>query len=249
MSYEHQFVRLRLYNVFMGFLHLAQAAAVFILSNDFTLPITTSFVKYMPEMGKLWPVTETAVNLPLGPMVAIFLLMSAIAHFTVSSPGVFDKYVNNLKKGINYARWFEYAFSASWMIVIIVSLVAYLAYRKRSILPGKLQNLVEMTVERFFPALYFSLGIFLPLITVNCAIFGASLFMVIRKYDFVQSLAYGAGSGIGWMIAIIAVGAIREKLQKTARLPKGLEGPAITLFITGIMALAFMAFSGMIQIQ
>ena len=110
-------------------------------------------------------------------------------------------------------------------------------------------QLVEMTVERFFPSLYFSLGIFLPLITVNCAIFGASLFMIIRKYDFIQSLAYGAGSGIGWMLAIIAISAIREKLQKTAKLPRGLEGPAITLIITGLLALAFLAFSGMIRVQ
>jgi Na+-transporting NADH:ubiquinone oxidoreductase subunit E len=110
-------------------------------------------------------------------------------------------------------------------------------------------QLVEMTVERFFPALYYILGIFLPLITVNCAILGASLFLIIREYTLVQSMAYGAGSGIGWMIAIIAVGAIREKVQKSAKLPKGLEGPALTLIITGIMALAFTAFSGMIQIQ
>jgi len=110
-------------------------------------------------------------------------------------------------------------------------------------------QLVEMTVERFFPALYYILGIFLPLITVNCAILGASLFLIIREYTLVQSMAYGAGSGIGWMVAIIAVGAIREKVQKSAKLPKGLEGPALTLIITGIMALAFTAFSGMIQIQ
>jgi Na+-transporting NADH:ubiquinone oxidoreductase subunit E len=110
-------------------------------------------------------------------------------------------------------------------------------------------QLVEMTVERFFPALYYILGIFLPLITVNCAILGASLFLIIREYTLMQSMAYGAGSGIGWMIAIIAVGAIREKVQKSAKLPKGLEGPALTLIITGIMALAFTAFSGMIQIQ
>lgn len=96
----------------MGFLHLVQAIAVFILSNEFTLPITTSFVEYMPETGKLGPVTETVVNLPLGPMVAVFLLMSAIAHFTVASPGVFGRYVANLKKGINYAQCYEYAFSA-----------------------------------------------------------------------------------------------------------------------------------------
>jgi Na+-transporting NADH:ubiquinone oxidoreductase subunit E len=110
-------------------------------------------------------------------------------------------------------------------------------------------QLVEMMVERFFPALYYILGIFLPLITVNCAILGASLFLIIREYTLMQSMAYGAGSGIGWMIAIIAVGAIREKVQKSAKLPKGLEGPALTLIITGIMALAFTAFSGMIQIQ
>jgi Na+-transporting NADH:ubiquinone oxidoreductase subunit E len=110
-------------------------------------------------------------------------------------------------------------------------------------------QLVEMTVERFFPALYYVLGIFLPLITVNCAILGASLFLIIRKYTLIQSLAYGAGSGIGWMVAIIAVGAIREKIQRSANLPKGLEGAAITLIITGLMALAFTAFSGMIQIQ
>lgn len=110
-------------------------------------------------------------------------------------------------------------------------------------------QLVEMAMERFFPALYFVLGIFLPLITVNCAIFGASLFMVIRKYDFLQSLAYGAGSGIGWMLAIIAISAIREKIQKSSNLPRGLEGPAITLIITGFLSLAFLAFSGMIRIQ
>lgn len=110
-------------------------------------------------------------------------------------------------------------------------------------------QLVEMSVERFFPALYFVLGIFLPLITVNCAILGASLFMIIRDYTLLQSLAYGAGSGIGWMLAIIAVGASREKIQKSAKLPRGLEGPALTLIITGLMSLAFMAFSGMIQIQ
>ena len=110
-------------------------------------------------------------------------------------------------------------------------------------------QLVEMTVERFFPALYYALGIFLPLITVNCAILGASLFMIIREYTLGQAAAYGAGSGIGWMVAIIAVGAIREKIEKSIDLPKGLTGAGITLFITGLMSLAFIAFSGMIQIQ
>jgi len=110
-------------------------------------------------------------------------------------------------------------------------------------------QLVEMVVERYFPPLYYVLGIFLPLITVNCAILGASLFMIIRSYTLLQAMAYGAGSGVGWLLAITAVGAIREKIDKTGKLPKGLEGAGITLLITGILSLAFTAFSGMIQLQ
>jgi hypothetical protein len=103
----------------MGFLHLAQGATIFFLSNDFSLPITTSFLSFIPTAGKLGPVTDTIINLPFGPMIALFLLLSAIAHFTIASPGVFGWYVGNLKRGINYARWYEYAFSASLMIVLI----------------------------------------------------------------------------------------------------------------------------------
>jgi hypothetical protein len=103
----------------MGTFHLAQAIAVFVLSNDFTLPITTSFLSFEPATKTLKPVAETVINLPLGPMIAVFLLLSAIAHYTISFTGVFDWYVSNLKKGINYARWFEYSLSASVMIVLI----------------------------------------------------------------------------------------------------------------------------------
>ena len=109
-------------------------------------------------------------------------------------------------------------------------------------------QLVEMMIERSSPVLYVVLGIFLPLITVNCAILGVSLFMIIREYTFLQSVAYGAGGGIGWTLAIVAMGGIREKL-KGAKIPKPLEGPGIALIIAGLMALAFMAFSGMIQMQ
>jgi Na+-transporting NADH:ubiquinone oxidoreductase subunit E len=109
-------------------------------------------------------------------------------------------------------------------------------------------QLVEMIVERSSPVLYVVLGIFLPLITVNCAILGVALFMIIREYTFVQSVAYGAGSGIGWTLAIVAMGGIREKM-KGAGVPKPLEGAGITLIIAGLMALAFIGFSGMIQIQ
>ena len=105
MKYETPFTRLRTYNVFMGLLHLGQAAALFFLSNDFTLPITTSFLRLIPQTGRLEPTTDTVINLPLGAMVALFLLLSAIAHFIIVSPGVFGWYVSNLEKGINYVRW------------------------------------------------------------------------------------------------------------------------------------------------
>jgi hypothetical protein len=119
MSFELQFNRLRIYNIFMGFLHLAQAVFIIILSNDFSLPITTSFLTYDESVGKLWPATNTLVNLPLGIMVAVFLFLSAVAHLAVASPSMFNWYVNNLRKGINYARWYEYSLSASLMIVLI----------------------------------------------------------------------------------------------------------------------------------
>jgi Na+-transporting NADH:ubiquinone oxidoreductase subunit E len=109
-------------------------------------------------------------------------------------------------------------------------------------------QLTEMTIERYSEPLYQSLGIFLPLITVNCAILGVSLFMVIREYTFLTSFLFGLGSGIGWFIAIIAMAGIRQKL-KNAKVPPGLEGPGITLIIAGFMAMAFMGFSGMIAIS
>jgi Na+-transporting NADH:ubiquinone oxidoreductase subunit E len=109
-------------------------------------------------------------------------------------------------------------------------------------------QLVEMVIERSSPVLYVILGIFLPLITVNCAILGVALFMIIRDYTFLQSVAYGAGAGIGWTLAIVAMGGIRQKM-KGAQVPKPLEGPGITLIIAGLMALAFIGFTGMIQIQ
>ncbi len=104
-------------------------------------------------------------------------------------------------------------------------------------------QILEMILDKFFPALYNTLGIFLPLITVNCAILGGSLFMVQRDYDFVHSVVYGIGSGVGWALAIVALAAIREKL-KYSDVPKGLRGLGITFITVGLMALGFLAFSG-----
>jgi len=109
-------------------------------------------------------------------------------------------------------------------------------------------QLVEIVIERISPILYINLGIFLPLITVNCAILGSLLFLVIRDYNFLQSIAFGAGSGLGWMLAIVALAGIRQRM-KYSKVPPALEGPGIALIITGLMSLAFVGFSGMIPIQ
>ncbi len=109
-------------------------------------------------------------------------------------------------------------------------------------------QLVEMILERFIPNLYYTLGIFLPLITVNCAILGVALFLVIREYNLLQSLAFGAGGGIGWTLAILALAGIRQKVDET-KVPKGLQGPGFAMIVTGIMALAFIGFSGVLAIQ
>ncbi len=102
---------------------------------------------------------------------------------------------------------------------------------------------VEMIIDRFSQGLYRALGVFLPLIAVNCAILGTSLFMVERNYTFVESVVFGASSGAGWMLAIITMAAIRKKLAY-ANVPKGLEGFGISMIITGLMAMGFMIFSG-----
>ncbi len=106
-------------------------------------------------------------------------------------------------------------------------------------------QLVEMIIEKVSPALYGTLGIFLPLIAVNCAILGASLFMVQRDYSIVEATAYGAGSGFGWFLAIIALAAIREKL-KYSNVPNGLKGLGITMILTGLMGIAFKSFIGIV---
>ncbi|BFM16112.1 NADH:ubiquinone reductase (Na(+)-transporting) subunit E [Maricurvus nonylphenolicus] len=104
-------------------------------------------------------------------------------------------------------------------------------------------QILEMTLDKFFPALYNALGVFLPLITVNCAIMGASLFMVERDYDLAESVVFGVGSGVGWALAIAALAGIREKM-KYSDVPAGLRGLGITFITVGLMSLGFMSFGG-----
>ncbi|MFW6154582.1 MAG: electron transport complex protein RnfA [Planctomycetota bacterium] len=118
-------------------------------------------------------------------------------------------------------------------IVFIVTIAAFVQF-------------VEMIIDRYSPTLYQGLGIFLPLITVNCAILGASLFMIIRDYTFLETIGWGLGSGVGWAMAIVAMAGIRSRLANS-RIPRGLQGPGITLIIAGFMALAFIGFTGLFQ--
>ncbi len=104
-------------------------------------------------------------------------------------------------------------------------------------------QLVEMVVEKYSPALYAALGIFLPLITVNCAILGGSLFMVSREYSFGESVAFGLGGGFGWFLAIVAIAAIRERIRYSA-IPAPLRGLGIAFILTGLMGIAFMSLMG-----
>jgi len=134
-----------------------------------------------------------------------------------------------------------------WKILLPLGL-DYLMYILFIMVIAAFVQLLEMVLDRYLPALYYALGIFLPLITVNCAILGVSLFMVTRQYNFVQTFGFAVGSGIGWTLAITAMAGIRSRLSEKS-IPEGLRGVPITLIITGIMALAFMGFSGMVQIQ
>ncbi|OAT47160.1 Na(+)-translocating NADH-quinone reductase subunit E [Proteus hauseri ATCC 700826] len=106
-----------------------------------------------------------------------------------------------------------------------------------------LVQILEMFLDKFIPSLYHSLGIFLPLLTIHCAIFGATIFMVERDYTFTESITYGAGCGIGWLLAIVALSGLRERM-KYSDIPRGLRGLGITFVTVGLMSLGFMSFSG-----
>ncbi len=139
-----------------------------------------------------------------------------------------------LSKGA-LARWF-----GSQMQTVDLAFLGLICYIGTI---AAMVQILEMILDRFFPPLYNALGIFLPLITVNCAILGGTLFMVERKYTFSESCVYGFGSGFGWALAIVALAGIREKL-KYHNIPDGLKGLGITFITVGLVAMAFMSFGG-----
>jgi len=154
--------------------------------------------------------------------------------------------------GLGFAVVFVTTFTAAinWLLhtyVMVPLGIEFLELIVFIVVIAAFVQLVEMIIERFSPSLYFSLGIFLPLITVNCAILGVSLFMLNKEgFRFWESLVFGFGSGVGWLLAIVLMAGIREQIKED-KIPPGLRGSGITLIVTGIIALAFVAFSGIIK--
>lgn len=196
-------------------------------------------------MGTLSPwVIFFAAIFPANILLVYFLGMCSF--LAVSSQvktslglGLAVTFVITLTNALNYVAY--------WYLLVPLHL-EYLQYIVFIVVIAAAVQLSELVIERYSETLYLNLGIFLPLITVNCAVFGAALFMVIRKYNFVQSVLFGAGSGLGWLLAILALAGIRQRLNEK-RVPEPLRGPGIVIIIAGLMAIAFVGFSGMVQIQ
>lgn len=168
------------------------------------------------------------VKTALGLGVAVIVIMT----ITIPANNLIYQYL--LKKGA--LAWVN----PSWgdIDLTFLSLISFIG------VIAAMVQILEMTLDRFFPPLYNALGIFLPLITVNCAILGGSLFMQERDYNFSESCVFGFGSGVGWALAIAALAGIREKMRYSD-VPDGLKGLGITFMTVGLMALAFMSFGGM----
>ena len=199
------------------------------MADSFNLFIQAAFVENLALSFFLGMCTFLAISKRVA--TAIGLGLAVIAVQTITVPVNFLIYEFLLKEG-----------ALAWaglpdVDLSFLGLVCYIG------VIAALVQILEMTLDRYVPALYNALGIFLPLITVNCAILGGTLFMVERQYDLGQSVVYGVGSGFGWAIALIALAGIREKLRYSD-VPDGLQGLGITFIIVGLMSLGFMGFSG-----
>lgn len=199
------------------------------MADSFNLFIQAAFVENLALSFFLGMCTFLAISKRVA--TAIGLGLAVIAVQTITVPVNYLIYEYLLKEGaLTWAGLPDVDLS-------FLGLVCYIG------VIAALVQILEMTLDRYVPALYNALGIFLPLITVNCAILGGTLFMVERQYDLGQSIVYGVGSGFGWAIALIALAGIREKLRYSD-VPDGLQGLGITFIIVGLMSLGFMGFSG-----
>jgi Na+-transporting NADH:ubiquinone oxidoreductase subunit E len=199
------------------------------MENLISLAFRAIFVENMALAFFLGMCTFIAVSKKIATAIGLGISVIIVQMITVPTNNLLLTYL--LKPG-----------ALSWagldsVDLTFLSLISYIG------VIAAMVQILEMTLDKFFPPLYNSLGVFLPLITVNCAILGGSLFMEQRDYNFVESVTYGASSGFGWALAIAAMAGIREKL-KYSDIPDGLQGLGITFITAGLMSLAFMSFSG-----
>ena len=194
-----------------------------------SLFVKSVFIENLALSFFLGMCTFLAVSKRIGTAVGLGIAVMLVQTITVPVNNLI--YNHLLKEG-----------ALSWLGLPDIDL-SFLTYLAAIGVIAAIVQILEMTLDRFFPALYTALGIFLPLITVNCAILGGSLFMIEREYSFLESVVFGFGSGFGWALAITALAGVREKL-KYSDAPDGLQGLGITFISAGLMALGFMAFSG-----
>ncbi|MDE0825954.1 MAG: NADH:ubiquinone reductase (Na(+)-transporting) subunit E [Akkermansiaceae bacterium] len=199
------------------------------LESYLSIFLTAVFVENMALAFFLGMCTFLAVSKTIDTAVGLGIAVIAVMTLTVPVNNLIYQYV--LQEGA--LAWAGIPDSD----LSFLGLICYIG------VIAAMVQILEMALDKFFPSLYNTLGIFLPLITVNCAILGGVLFMVERNYNFAESTVFGFGAGVGWAIAIVALAGIREKL-KYSDVPAGLRGLGITFITVGLIALAFMAFSG-----
>jgi len=194
-----------------------------------SLFVKSIFIENLALAFFLGMCTFLAVSKKISTAIGLGIAVMVVQTLTVPANHLIHAYL--LKEG-----------ALSWIGLPHVDL-SFLVYLASIGVIAAIVQILEMVLDRFFPALYNALGIFLPLITVNCAILGGSLFMIERDYNMAESVVYGIGSGFGWALAITAMAGVREKL-KYSDIPEGLRGLGITFITAGLMSLGFMAFSG-----
>jgi Na+-transporting NADH:ubiquinone oxidoreductase subunit E len=194
-----------------------------------SLAVKSVFIENLALSFFLGMCTFIAVSKKIGTAVGLGIAVMIVQTLTVPANNLI--YTKLLKEGaLSWAGLYDTDLS----FLALMSCIGVIA---------AMVQILEMTLDKFFPALYNALGIFLPLITVNCAILAGSLFMIERDYNFQESVVYGVSSGFGWALAITAMAGVREKL-KYSDVPSGLRGLGITFITAGLMAMGFMAFSG-----
>lgn len=199
------------------------------IEHYLSLFIKSIFIENMALAFFLGMCTFLAVSKKVDTAVGLGIAVIVVQTITVPANNLIYQYL--LKEGALFWLGLE------GMDLTFIGLICYIG------VIAAMVQILEMVLDRYFPALYNALGVFLPLITVNCAILGGSLFMVERDYNFAESIVFGFGSGTGWALALVALAGIREKM-KYADVPPGLRGLGITFMIVGLMSMAFMAFSG-----